>query len=284
MNVALRMCGRGPENLREEEAMDVSKIVWSQRERVFEIRGYRVYKSVGSPWGYHVAAPVFSRRQSKDSYPLAPGREYTFIEPVYLAVRLYETVGRKLCYWIIEEKARECLNQAPFQPIWRGWVARFAWAPEGKEFAQEREYVLSGAWDVLQGSNGGWWIWGAKMAEDQAPWMKAGEWRDPVPTIAGVLDRLKPTWYACQGHLTVYRVEQPFQDCGEREWPRERVRFYNHVVARGVMLGRTATRMCVYTRESTWLLSPDHYEEPVRLEPGYWILEHPLPRGNGDID
>jgi hypothetical protein len=267
--------------------MDVGKICWNQKERIFELRSYRVYKAVGSPWGHHVAAPVFSRLQSRDPYPLAPGRKYTFIEPTYLAIRLYQTAGARLCYWTVrDEKVREHLNQAPYQPLWRGWIGEFAWAPEGRDFVEEREYVLSSMWDVLQGSTGGWYVWGAKMAEDQAPWMLAGEWRNPVPTIASVLNRLKLGMsYASQGHLGIYQVDQPFAEYQEeREWPREGIRFYNHVVARGVSLGRNATRMCVYTKECTWVLSPDHHEDPVRLEPGYWILDHPIPSRNGDID
>jgi hypothetical protein len=267
--------------------MDVGKIVWNQKERVFEVRAYRLYKAVGGPWGWQVAAPVFSRLQSKDAYPLAPGHEYTFTEPTYLAIRLYETRGRRLCYWVIkEEKGRQCLNKAPFQPIWRGWVSEFCWAPEGREFVAERERVLGGDWDVLQGSTGGWWTWGAKMAVDQAPYMCCAEWQSPVPTISRVLGRLKlEMCYGSQGHLGIYQIEQPFRNYQEeKEWPRERVKFYNHVVARAVELGRTATRLCVYCRDWTWILSRDHHEDPVRLGPGYWILEHPIPQPDGNID
>jgi len=262
--------------------MKAYRIVWRQRERVFECRQVWVYKVHGKPWGHELVVPVLSPGH-EDPYPLAPGHKYMFVEPTYLAVRLLSTRGQRLQYWRISERARHGLNEAPFEPIWRGWVSQFMWAPEGKEFREEREDLVTGDWDVLQGSTGGWWTWGAKMAEDQAPYMRAPMWHSPVPAISAVLGRLElRTSYARQGHLVVYQVDAPFGECREEEeWKREPVRFYNHCVARAVVLGRRGTRVCIYTREPTWVLSPDHVEEPVRLGPGYWVLEHPIPRQGG---
>jgi len=265
--------------------MRAFKISWKQRERTFELKKYWLYKAKGSPWGYHVVVPVFVDAR-EDAVPLAPGHGYVFDKPpdrAYIAQRLYSTHRGRLWWWKVSQRGQGGLNKSPYWPIWRGWVKEFCWSPEGKEFVRDRARILWVDWDVVQGGTGGK-VWGANLAEDVTPYLQAPDWITPAPAIAGALPNLKLDYPdAKQGHLWVFRVGAPFERITVEDiWPIETARFYDHIIYKTIVLGKTGTRMAIYVKDGTWITSPDHVDQPVRLNSGYWILEHPVP--NGDVD
>lgn len=89
-----------------------------------------------------------------------------------------------------------------------------------------------------------------------------------------------------QGHLTVKRMIVKASELEEEVRKSEKwgytfyvrgMHIYNHYVQRADGALRLDNRMLVFTSEKTMIVSPDHLEETIQLEPGVYLLEHPIP-------
>lgn len=90
--------------------------------------------------------------------PLPP--RYENPEPARLIVRMRSTRGGKNAWWRAGDAARACLNNAPYQPLFRGVVESFQWDPPdtsdcpsfvGREWGVAPHEIVQGGsgWAVL---------------------------------------------------------------------------------------------------------------------------------------
>jgi hypothetical protein len=211
---------------------------------------------------------------------LIPGKMYVWDEdkaPLFIR-RLRSTRGQRNSWWAADEKAREVLNQAPFCPMVRGYVRYFVWGgPNDVVIPYDVDLSMP---CVRQG--------GSMEINFYAVFWKG--LNDPVRDYLNLQTPGMPI--ATQGHLSVYRIsEEPPEEVKAMLRPGnpcQPYRFFNHIVCYYRPLWRSiAGTACglVNILGTTVILSEDHQNEPIVLnEPGWYLLEHPIPRPQQSVD
>ncbi|MGQ9608543.1 MAG: hypothetical protein ACUVWN_04545 [bacterium] len=79
-----------------------------------------------------------------------------------------------------------------------------------------------------------------------------------------------------QGHLSIRRVARPFLNgIATRDGVP---RLYNHeVICPARWMGLDTRRLIEVSQVGAWVVSPDHLDSPLFLEPGWYVLNHPAP-------
>lgn len=223
----------------------------------------RIYEKDGIFW-----VENFAQRQSKPWPPELP-----YDGEAELTIRLRSTNAGNAARWKCGEKAKQALNEAPYEPVFRGVVTGFTWTPFGKKgpwfpCIEDDEIVQAGS-GVLN--------WRAKVVRPI---------EDPIRPLLSKLQRPTEEAWKKQGHLAVFGLtEYEAADALELvpllsvEW----VRFYNHFIGRiekyaWRVIERQAVAI-IKTRDGAWVLSPDHPNEPLYLAEGCYLLSHPMPSG-----
>lgn len=208
--------------------------------------------------------------------------------PVYVSRRLRSTRGGNAAWWRAGDEARKCLNKAPFEPVFRGWVTQFAWAPPADAMAERDGLVMRypysgpdvGPTHVFQGGSQelNWQGWvnppEAKRVEVDQPTrghlrlllqQAVEEIRDPLrlPYEQGALK-----WgYAPQELAEVAKTFSPYRQT-----------VHNHYFTGGGVLAQTDEWYLV--RLGRCVLASDH--KPEMTTPGTVVIAyHPVPTRQG---
>jgi hypothetical protein len=220
---------------------------------------------------------------------LIPGRWYDFsTAPVTLVQRLHSTQSGLSAWWQAGEMAREALNEAPYQPVFRGRVTWFMWLPPnardtrfqwGYEYSLLPSFCKEGEDWVVQGGSGvtNW------VAQVAAPFP------DPLrEALARLAQRINWENAERQGSLDVARVWEPLEPEVTALLPYAgsgyRSLFNHHIypLSRWAWRAIGGTAYAVFEvpqREEAFVTSPDHEEEWLSLVGGTYIARHPIPRG-----
>jgi len=211
----------------------------------------------------------------QEAWPVPP-YPYVLSDQVELVCRLRSTRSGANARWWAGEQAKQCLNDSRYQPIFRAIVEDFSWAPAHTkdnhnplwEPPRSEARIFQGGSAVLN--------WTAKVVS-------------PLPDegrkIIALVITLEPREEKSQGSLKV-RPIAPFFPEDAVPWAGSGVKWlYNHMVypcSRYLwrVMGGIAHAI-VQASDDTWILSPDHPGDPIRLEYRSWYwLSHPLPRND----
>jgi hypothetical protein len=219
---------------------------------------------------------VYRDAETRVEYPIPPS--YRLEGEFEFKIRLQSTRSGSAAWWYVGDKARECLNKAPYQPMFRGIISEFEWNPRGIFL-----YPENGGEDiVIQGGS-------------QVPNFLAKVLR-PIPDpIKEFLQKCETSslYHLRQGNLTLWKV-----DLINGEIPsnvkipigREILKgfyFLNHWINYSpnfiyrVINDRYVGILETGYEPRTVILSRDHFNDPLILSPGVWLVTHPIP-SNGD--
>lgn len=218
--------------------------------------------------------PKLIRSDGRESY--IPPDQWVR-EEAELSVRLRSTKGQKAKWWLAESKAAVCLNNAPFEPMFRGVVSMFRWVsrPFQEPPSVSEQDVVQGGRDVLN--------WQARAISPLLD--SVGK---IVASVASQLHGKEPELK--QGHLNVWSV--PTTTIPYRSLPHSmRGRWvYNHYVhsSRGffhavrvidnVAWGVFVISLIEGSVGDIFVLSQDHPEEEIVLRSCHGIVvSHPVP-------
>lgn len=199
---------------------------------------------------------------------------------VHVVRRLESTRRGASADWAAGKQASTCLNQAPYNPVFRGWVEAFAWAPpcdaaaERDRLALRQPHFLESPL-VHQAGTGvinwqGWVVDPPPVDPEELDRPARGHlrlWlRDVVASgRLGEADRR-------QGHLSVW-VAQVWMDLPEDLPYGYSQVVFNHYLAGGHVIARYGEWFLCEVRGP--ILSPDH--PPLVLDPRLYIMRHPVP-------
>jgi|GEM_PF-5637749 hypothetical protein len=222
-------------------------------------------------------------------------------DPVYVATRMLSTRGGHNAWWRAGDMARRCFNRAPYEPVFRGWVQNFEWAPAANAMADRDGLLLYASrlkqeWVadpestlIVQGGTATLNWSGELIPPDDLPEAVVreephrGHLRLAVGHLApNILREADPDYR--QGHLSLYRLEGDITKVADYFYPYGRVVF-NHYLTGGsgvVAQWHEWFLIRVYRLTDTPILSPDH--NPIWPAPGWYIAHHPVPRARGDVD
>jgi len=218
---------------------------------------------------------------SQHTRPIPPW-PYVLSDEVELTYRLRSTRGGANARWWAGTHARHCLNDSHYQPVFRGVIRDFSWAPpstrdnhypliEPPKTSEDRIY--QGGTAVLN--------WTAKVVSPLPD-----EGRQLIASVIfGMINSGWEEQSQSQGHLTICIIpplaeeDIPMSGSGNR-W------LYNHMIYPcrrylwRVLDG--VAHAIVQAGDDTWILSPDHPADPIHLQYRAWYwLSHPLPRIGG---
>jgi hypothetical protein len=215
---------------------------------------------------------IFRDAETRVEYPIPPA--YRLEGEFELKIRLQSTRSGSAAWWYVGRKARECLNDAPYQPVFRGVISEFEWNPRSVFL-----YPEEGSEDiVIQG--------GSQVPNFLAKVIK------PVPDpIREFLQKCETSslYHLRQGNLVIWKVDLiNGQVPSNVEIPlgREILRgfyFLNHWISYSPnFVYRVINNKYVGFLEAgddprTIVISRDHFNEPLILTPGIWYVTHPIP-------
>lgn len=244
-----------------------------------EVKGKLVLREQQHP-GY----PYFVWVNDGKELPLPP---YPFVlrEPAQLVIRLKSTGNGKAAWWRATGVAENCLNEAPFCPVFRGIVQEFSYSYQRDAFASiyqsdEPDVVIQGGAEVIN--------FYAKVAGPiPDPFMKL--LKRAVDAVKDDLNIGKQYW---QGSLMVaevlpYRVGEIPKELLRRAHSR---RFFNHyIIGRGGFNYRVIDGVAwgiLKPISEILIVSPDHLSKPLFLTDTfvYYVLMHRFPTQGGDVD
>ena len=222
--------------------------------------------------------------------PPIPGRFQ--LDRVRLAGRLLSTNAGNLSNWRCSQEFRQFLNRAPFQPYFDVLlqdveVISLGWHQPSDDWNDECSYPYWVSWGG-KGEDAPA-IVAAKVAED-CTFRKD---REELFDILYVEPDSKPLY---QGHLEIKKISKFHESeyfWGWRlpakyehlvRYSKRPVVLYNHAVFAYKVVALDNRRLIyIGAPECQGLVSsPDHPLEPVQLDEGWWLLEHPVPIVNVD--
>jgi hypothetical protein len=225
---------------------------------------------------------------------MVPGRMYRFDDvPAILRIRLDSTRAGNAARWSGKELPQGALNNAPYNPILRGFVDHFIWFPPASRdnlpwvWGEHTHGILS---DIMEKS--GWVVQEGSAVINWAARVVAPV-PDPIRDMLVVLLEKDVCWndplVQRQGRLEVRRVYGaseisriiPGAGSGYR-------RLFNHYIYpldRWVwrVIDETAYALFVPSNGEAYVVSPDHETEWLRLVGDLFIARHPLPRGGDKV-
>ena len=243
----------------------------------------------GSP---PVAVPILLFQEEAPLEYLFPGETYLFEEGAVLFGQLRSTCGGVAAHWAASEGAP--ITKAPYEPrIWGWGLTKFSWVPnerwEGNPLWVNR---YGGTWVSQRGTEVP--NFEAVFGGDPEPWMTAPEpsWPSKKPSHEERLFRAafraalhargdcipdRPGHATAQGHLEIDPVERP-----EITPVFTGQLFLNHFAPRARVSYQVTHQGYIYAlaqveRQGTLVIARDH--EPINLDPGWYLLAHPEPRG-----
>jgi hypothetical protein len=205
-----------------------------------------------------------------------------------LIVRLHSTHAGNAAWWEAGAEARKALNAAPYQPMLRAVVDWFVWSPPE---TRDNPYKISFPQEVrpnfiYQG--------GSEVTNFMARVVR------PLPDPAG--DKLREIveeaskWSSVtyeQGQLKVSYLPPTLKEGEEQIFPYAgsgRRWFFNHFLSKVNRFAWRAYHGVAYAvvvgfpREEIYILSPDHPDNSIHLAGGNYLLSHPLPSRQVDVD
>jgi hypothetical protein len=218
--------------------------------------------------------------------PIPPISGRFQLDRVRLTGRLLSTKAGNLSNWRCSEQFRQFLSHAPFQPY-------FDVLLQDVEIVSLGWHQPSDSWN--DDSYPFWVSWGGK-GED-APAIVAAKSAEDC-TFRKDREELFDSLYVeadskpiYQGHLEIKRIFKFRQDEDFWSWilpakfdhlvryPQRPVVLYNHAVFawKAVALDNRRLIYIGDPERQGLISSPDHPLEPVQLDGGWWLLEHPIP-------
>lgn len=217
-------------------------------------------------------------------------------EPVFVQRRLFSTRGGKYAKWFACEEAKIYLNQAPYQPVFRGWVVYFSWAPPLTAQTRVDRILLPRAVNdtIVRQEGSGVLNWtgyildpntlGIEKEEVGLP--TRGHLRELLKTFAEKQKIDADHLTKNQGNLHGVFIDNDslgkFEEAARHLWPYKKTVF-NHYLVGGNKVGVLAQYGPWFlVRTGELILSPDHpplgtTEEMLR------VFYHPIPQG-GEVD
>lgn len=204
---------------------------------------------------------------------------------VYVVRRLESSRGVS-AYWAAGKQASACLNQAPYNPVFRGWVKTFAWAPPC-DAAAERDCLVLTQPDSLedlficQAGSGvinwrGWVVDPPPVEPEELDGPTRGHLRLWLRDVVAS-GRLGEADHQ-QGHLSVW-VNKDWMDLPKNLPYGYSQVVFNHYLAGGHIIARYGEWFLGKVRGP--ILAQDH--EPLWLWENICIMHHPIPRYR-DVD
>jgi hypothetical protein len=213
---------------------------------------------------------------------LIPGKVYSWSEEEapYFEYRLASTRGGRKAFWSCNDRGREILNEARYNPMFRGYVKMFMWAGP-------YDNLLSPAVDddaklpcVIQRGTG-------------VLNYVVSFWRGVNDNVRAYLASLDLKYPLCsQGHLNIFTTTEPpdyVRESMRMKNPFQPQRFFNHTIcgAKLSVLWRSIDGNAIgiiFTSRLITILSEDHEREPVFLSDGWYAISHPFPRPGRTVD
>jgi hypothetical protein len=215
---------------------------------------------------------IYRDSETRNDYPIPP--KYRLRGEFEFKIRLKSTRGGSAAWWYAGDKARESLNEAPYQPMLRAIIGEFEWSPRSAF-----DYPEDGSEDVvIQG--------GSEVPNFLAKVVR------PIPDpVKEFLSKCETSSLYClkQGHLTLWKIDLiNGEPASEAKIPFGReiekgYYFLNHWISYArnliyrVISGKYIGMIETVYEPPTIILSSDHFHEPLILAPGIWLLIHPFP-------
>lgn len=206
--------------------------------------------------------------------PIPPLYELRFSEPAEFIIRLHSTRGNVAAWWKAGESAAAALNSSPYCPVLRAAIRSFEWCPpDYKRFASNFEpwknQVIQGGKEVAN-----FIVEVASPLEDKAREILAEIFKRPYCT------------FDSQGKLEIYQLVPTYcnilksnvNELYQYAWSRK-IRVFSHYfmncdsfvhrVFGNEILG------VVWANDDSYVLSPDYFEDPIKLYKAVWGFRHP---------
>ena len=247
------------------------------------------------------------------------GEKEVFIPPIpgffkldraRLFGRLESTRAGNNYSWLASRPLRELMNAAPFQPYLDVLLEDVEVYPLGFHEKPEHPNIRfvedpqSWSGERLRAVNEDirpyWVIWGGTLVESPAFVMAAKAedctFREERRVLFDILYVESDSKSLYQGHLEIKKISKFKEEEYFWSWrlpekfeylvrhPNRPVTLYNHAVFAESVVALDNRRL-IYVRDPHYqglITSPDHPLEPVRLDEGWWLLEHPVPEGGVD--
>jgi len=240
--------------------------------------------------------------------PPIPG--FFELDRIRLFGRLESTRAGNNYSWLASQPLRELMNAAPFQPyvdVLLEDVEVFSLGFHEKpkhpnlRIVDDPQSWSGERWGVVNEDIRPYWvIWGGTLVDSPALVMAAKaedctfrKDRQDLFNILYVESDSKPLY---QGHLEIKKISK-FKEA-EYFWswrlperfrhlvrhPNKPVILFNHAVFVEEAVGYD-NQYLIYVKDPHYqglITSPDHILEPVQLDEGWWLLEHPIPEGKVD--
>jgi hypothetical protein len=211
---------------------------------------------------------IFFLIDDRGKVPIPPGLNLQGY--FYFKIRLKSTRGNKFAWWRAGAFARlNCINDSPFEPVFRGIIEGFVWN-KPNSIERERYEILNDNFVVQGGS--GVINWVARVVEPVVD-----RYRDYIRNLIPVDEN---RLFEIQGNLRIYKLDNdldvPYFRCGFYRY------FLNHFIVRYANFFYRVVDGIYYAvlevgNLGTYILSQDHFDKPVRLNEGVYLLTHPLP-------
>ncbi len=250
----------------------MKQIYWSEDEMMFFTKEVKI---VEFWWNDYVSIETVET-EGKTGMPVFPGMPVE--EVCYFETRLRSTRSGVSSRWSIhniDQVEVEGLNNSKFNPMFRGFVKNFSWAPPGKGF-ELGIFRSPGIWQ--EGRKVANWyavpVGYEEINEDKVMgvskphYQHLRQWlRDRVKTLSE--ETLK------QEDLTVWACPDG-EDFGEGK-----ISFEDHVMVADHYMAQTTElvrwnefRLVGNGRNNSLIVSRNGHE--LRLKKGYWVVHHPM--------
>jgi hypothetical protein len=250
---------------------------------------------------YHVSMTTFNDDSTVVRTELVPGKRYEFHDcPAELTTRLQSTRAGNAAWWLCGSNAARALNEAPHQPIIRGYVSVFEWKPPASKDNRRLFYYEYPSQEELESANhGNHVIQGGSNVVNWFAYVVA-PMPDPLrEKIAKLVDHVAPLWIEAhrQGHLEVVNFvlgedNQLWQELNQM-LPGAGSGFralYNHYIypvykyAWRVIDG-VAYAVFVGAGDAVYITSEDHEDEHLCIKPmQLCVARHPVPQPQRGVD
>jgi len=212
-----------------------------------------------------------------------------------LAGRLLSTNAGNNYNWKCSQQFMQFLNRAPYQPVFDVLLQDVVVMPLGWHRASD-------SWDWEGDAYPYWVSWGGTGVDSPAliaaNWAEDCTFRKDREDLFNILYTEPDSKPLHQGHLEIkkiskfrdgefveywrWRLPEKFQHLVR--YPNRPVILFNHAVFADMMVALDNQRL-IYVKDADGqglITSPDHPLEPVQLDEGWWLLEHPIPETNVD--
>ena len=264
----------------ERTALKGLEIRWGEESQLFWIHSIHVECVQVKVWGEPCAAPIIRRMGS--GQPLEPFRIHRFNQPCRFVHRLRATAGGRAADWLVQHEARPFLSEASYEPMFRGWLESFRWAPSAYW-----RHVVESPLDLP--TAGCIWQWGSEVPNFVAALDATEQWMTaPQPEQlvnigeAGRRELLRQALIAyhlsahqvaaVQGRLTLYAVLPPPPELVS--WSGRQTVF-NHFFPKGAVHAQARDRFLVHVQQgSSYVIDLEGEHKPILLDSGWYIARH----------